>query len=73
MAGWSDDQQNEIINGIRKVETQKAWGFDFGTVDWHGDPRIVFLPKRQIVVFPKEDGTTDVLMPQWLAKKNGLI
>lgn len=69
----TNDPKNEIVNGIRKVETAKAFGFDFGTVDWRGKPRTLFLPKSQIVVFPKNDGTTDVLMPQWMAKKNGLI
>ena len=57
------------VAGRILVERPKAVLFD----DTGGGGPGVWLPKSKIRIEPNKDGTVAVFMPEWLAKKEGLI
>jgi len=54
------------ISGELKAETAKAVLLFDGT-------REAWLPKSQIEIERRADGTVEVTLPEWLAKDKGLI
>lgn len=57
---------NEIINCKLVRETAAAWLVDDGA-------REVWVPKSQCELYDCTDGTKDLSIPEWLAKKKDLI
>lgn len=57
---------NEIINCKLIRETAAAWLIDDGKIE-------VWVPKSQCELYDRADGTKDLSIPEWLAKKKDLL
>ena len=64
----ADDRDCEIIDGVQKAESDKAWLIEFAPLG-EKEPRQIWMPKSQV----SWAGRNKWSVPFWLAERNGLV